>query len=788
MNNSPAAAYIKDDAGRYIYINEPMERFFNVKLANLQGKTDFEWWSEEAAREISENDRLVLSTNQSIEFTENVPMHDGKTGYWLSLKFPLEGADGRRYIGGVSVDITERKEAEAIAVKARDAALDASRMKSDFLANMSHEIRTPMNGIIGMTGLLLDTTLNHEQRDYTETIRASGDALLTIINDILDFSKIESGKLAFEISDFDVRDAVESAVDLFVEPVQAKGVELGVLVYANVPLLLRGDVGRVRQVLTNLLGNAVKFTRSGEVVVAAHQVEENDTHCILKFAVSDTGIGISENVQRQLFQPFVQADSSTSRQYGGTGLGLAISKQLIEMMGGEIGVTSTPGNGSTFWFTARFEKPKNQVTRDVGTFPDLSALRVLIVDDKETNRRILNLQLNSWGMKSDSTQDGQAALALLREQATAGHPYDLALLDMQMPEMDGLSLAQAIKSEPLLADMKLVIMSSLGQRPNLQALRANGVEAFLMKPVKPSYLFDCLVTLMSGKESSTVHSAENSPNISGQSPVKTKHRRVLLAEDNPVNQKIALRQLQKLGYSADAVANGAEAVMSLEMVHYDVVLMDCQMPEMDGFEATAAIREREGSERHTIIIAMTANALQGDREKCLAAGMDDYISKPTKQEDLGKLLATWTQTLDKTKEEPEPETIPTYDNVEPISSEKLAEMSALQDEDEPDLLIELIDLFLLHTPAKVEELRQAVAAENAATIERAAHTIKGGASHFGAAPLIQICGLLEEHAKAGSLQDAVVNLARFEAEYQRVEEALVKEKSRRELIALGEVK
>jgi PAS domain S-box-containing protein len=780
MNNSPAAAFIKDDQGRYIYINEPMERLFNVKLANLLGKTDFEWWSEETAREIFENDRRVLSTNQSIEFTETVVMPDGKAGYWLSFKFPLNGADNKRYIGGVSIDITERKEAEAMAEEARDAALEASRMKSDFLANMSHEIRTPMNGIIGMTGLLLDTPLDEEQREYAQTIRSSGDALLTIINDILDFSKIESGKLAFEISDFNVREAVESAVDLFVEPVQSKGVELGVLIYANVPLLLRGDAGRVRQVLTNLIGNAVKFTQNGEVVIGVHREEEDDNHCVLKFTISDTGIGIPENVQRQLFQPFVQADSSTSRKYGGTGLGLAISKQLVGMMEGEIGVESTPRSGSTFWFTARFQKATSQEASHMSDLPDLRMLRVLIVDDKETNRRILTQQLSSWGMRSASVSNGPEALVKLREQLEEGQPYDIALLDMHMPEMSGLELAQAIKTEPPLKGMKLVIMLSLIQRPDMHTLHSSGIEAFLTKPVKPSYLFDCLATLVSGTDSLPANAVETPHDRPVQSHSKGKHYRVLLAEDNPVNQKIALRQLQKLGYSADAVANGAEAVMAVDMVPYDVVLMDCQMPEMDGFEATAAIREREGRHRHTIIIAMTANALQGDREKCLAAGMDDYLSKPTKQEDLGKLLATWMCKLDKTESKSEPEPVATNETLKPISAEKLEEMSALQDENEPDLLIELIDLFLDHTPAKIEELRQAIGNQDATTMARVAHAIKGGASHFGAAPLIQICSLIEEDANTNSLQNMAQNFARFEAEYKRVESALRAEKAQRE--------
>lgn len=784
MNNSPAAAFMKDEQGRYVYINKPMERLFQVEFENLKGKTDYDWLPEESARQVVENDRHVLESGRTMELTESVRTPDGRVTYWLSLKFPVTNREGVRYLAGVAIDITQRKEAEAAAVEARDAALDASRLKSEFLANMSHEIRTPMNGVIGMTGLLLDTDLSEEQSDYAEGIRSSGTALLTIINDILDFSKIEAGKLSFEISDFDVREAVESAVDLFVEPVRSKGLELGVLIYANVPRTLSGDAGRLRQIVTNLLGNAVKFTSEGEVIMRVQVEKEEDTHVTLRFAVSDTGIGIAESAQRHLFQPFVQADGAMTRKYGGTGLGLAISKQLVEMMEGKVGLESKPGDGSTFWFTARFKKPASRATDHTLELPDLRHWKVLIVDDKPTHRRILSQQIGSWGMESDSAQNGDEALGLLRKQQASGSPYNLTLLDMHMPDMDGFTLARTIKTDHSIAKTHLILMSSLRQRPDAELLQMSGVEAYLTKPVKPSSLFDSLVSIMaSALPVPPSKPREPQQDARATTPIVGGAIRILLAEDNPVNQKIALRQLQKLGYSADAVGNGAEAVEALERVPYDVVLMDCQMPEMDGFEATRTIRQREGEGRHTTIIAMTANALQGDRERCLAVGMDDYISKPVTQEDLGQLLATWTEKI-KQEASTAPIVSPNTELwAQAIGAEKLAEISALQEEGEPDIVVEVIDLFLSNAPPKIEQMRQGVLEGDAKKIERASHALRGDAGQFGATDLASACALLEARARTGSLLEAQSLFADLETKFKRVEIALRHEKTRRETTA-----
>ena len=517
----------------------------------------------------------------------------------------------------------------------------ANTAKSDFLANMSHEIRTPMNGIMAMINFLLETNLTSEQREFADTVRESTDALMTIINDILDFSKIEAGKLELENIDFDLRVTVESAINLFAVKADQNGLGFFCFIDPEVPSLLNGDPGRLRQVLNNFITNAIKFTKNGEVAVNITLAEETNSHATVRFAVRDTGIGIPAKHKDRLFKSFSQVDASTTRKYGGTGLGLAISKQIAEIMEGQIGMESEEGRGSTFWFTAVLKKQLYDQQRDPFELGDVKDLRVLVVDENDTERYILRNYLESWHCRVDEVVSVEEAMKLLFEAVKNDDPFKIALLDLCMSEVDGGSLCGKIKVEPQLKDLTLVMLASIGKRGDAEHFQKLGFAAYLLKPVKQSLLLDCL-RIVTGNPASVGKAP--SKQIVTQYSISEDHKqhvRILLAEDNVVNQKIALHIMQKkLGYHTDVVTNGKEAIECLKRFDYDIVVMDCQMPVMDGYEATRNIRD-EGShvKDHNIpIIAMTANAMKGDREKCLEVGMDDYVTKPINPTELADAI------------------------------------------------------------------------------------------------------------------------------------------------------
>lgn len=677
-------------------------------------------------------------------------------------------------------------------------AQNAARVKASFLATVSHELRTPMNGVIGMTGLLMDTEPSEEQQTYIETIRQCGEALLNLINDILDYGKIESGKLDMECIDFNLRTTVEDVLGQFAERAQTKGLEITGLVHAALPTGLRGDPGRLRQILTNFVGNAIKFTEKGEVTVQAFLEKDLTDAVVVRFEVTDSGIGIPPEIQARLFQPFTQADSSTSRKYGGSGLGLAISKQLVEQMDGHVGIISQQGRGSTFWATARFLK---QTVSPLAIMPstELTGRRVLIVDDNESNRIILHHLVTGWGMVDDQAQDAASAIALIEQQAEKGLSYDVAVVDMLMPGKDGLQLAKELKKHPVGSLVRLIVLTSLIQRGHAELARQAGFVAYLTKPVRHDQLANCLRTVLGLPGLAGQGTAQ--PVTTSAPQLITRHTlaetglglRILVAEDNLVNQKLTVRMLEKLGFQSDVVENGQEALTALERGSYAIVLMDCQMPIVDGFEATRLIRENERRQwsmvngqssgkgavesslpltndqlpmtsSHIPIIAVTANAMRGDRERCLAAGMDDYLTKPLRKEDLKGALDRWLPASIQSHASPALGAEETTEGQDSGSLPVIFDVVAMVRNigGDRELMEELVDLFLQRYQAMLEGIRAALADGDRQAVEQAAHLLKGTASNLCASEVVSSAGQLEALGRLGTLVEGPILYVQIE--------------------------
>ena len=666
------------------------------------------------------------------------------------------------------------------AVELAQKAQAASHAKTEFLANMSHEIRTPLNGVLGMTQVLLHTQLTDKQRRFVEIVDKSGITLLDVVNDILDFSKIEAGKLQLENSDFDLKELIGEVMDLFAHRVQSKQVELASNILDEVPTHLRGDVTRLRQILVNLVGNAVKFTEQGEIVLSVSHVEEKADQVTLRIEVKDTGLGIAPSVQEKIFEAFSQADGTTTRKFGGTGLGLTIVKQLVRLMNGTVGVESSLGDGSTFWLEIPFSRSLDGESKRWDACDAFRRMRALVVDDNATSRHILDQYLNGWGIAHVTVSSGKEALEIIRNVSDPQALYDLAIIDGQMPEMAGFELARAIRADSRLARIKIIMLTSMGQDERLLATDAAGeLDGSITKPVRQSHLYNCLIDLtMTGKGSSALPVPEP---VERSHPEPRKGVSVLVAEDNPVNREVTAEMLAVEGYQVHTVCNGREAVDASAARTCDLVFMDCQMPEMDGFAATAAIRARERDLKlsRVPIVALTAHAITGDRERCLAQDMDDYLSKPFRQSQLIAVVRRW---VSKGRSSPTnksdttnlatPVVAALSVSVDCLDERTLRDLRDLRRPGRRDIYVDMLSGYLDSSRQHIETMRQHIVTQNAAALFQTAHSLKSSSGMVGARTLAEHINRLEVLGNSGDVSSAPAVFAQVEMEYHRVKRAI----------------
>jgi PAS domain S-box-containing protein len=766
FENANDIVFISDTEGNLTSLNKAGERITGYTRVEAVGLSVFQLLAPEQVGAARETLKRLLAGGESVTSEWDIVAKDGRR-VAVEVSSALISQDGRMVgVQGIARDISERRRSEEELQKAKEAAEAASRAKSEFLAVMSHEIRTPMNGIIGMTDLALDTELNPTQREYLGMVKDSADVLLTLINDILDFSRIEAGKMGLDIIEFNLHDHLANTLKTFAVRAEEKGLELAWHVQPDVPEGLLGDPTRLRQVLVNLLGNALKFTERGEVVVRVETESRTADVACLHFAVTDTGIGVPPEQQRRIFDAFAQADSSTTRKFGGSGLGLAISSRLVEIMGGRIWVESAAGKGSTFHFTSRFGLQQSPAVRPA--LPEKVALRglhVLVVDDNETNRRILGSMLKHWLMKPTLAEGGTAGLAVLEEAAEAARPFPLVLLDAQMPDMDGFALAEQIRQKPELAGATIMMLTSAGQRGDGARCRELGISAYLVKPIRQSELLEAILIAL-GKGA---REEDRSRLITRHTLREARRKvRVLLAEDNVVNQKLVVRLLERRGHTVEVATNGHEVLEALENPpdgKFDLVLMDVQMPDMDGLEATAAIRGKEKTTgAHLPIVAMTAYAMKGDRERCLAAGMDGYLSKPITLADLFQAVeGVWPFS-------PAEEAGEAAERTADAVFDRDAALARVGHDEK--LLGEMAGLFLEESAKLLARLREAVARRDAAALEQSAHSLKGSVANFAAASSYTAAERLEAVGKTGDWAVVELSFAELEKEIDRLTVAM----------------